>query len=160
MLQADGCAAGLEGAFVGGFHDAGAAAGDDGEFRFGQQPAGFLGGFVISDRPGRVRAVPKMVTAVPDRRQGFEAFDELRHDAEDAPRRRSRGRRIVGPMLRCCSVRDGYCDDRISPDQFYNPSFFFFSSHSAVSRLFSVLSGWPVRIASISSRVRCIEPKL
>ncbi|MEY3026873.1 MAG: hypothetical protein RLZZ238_1770 [Planctomycetota bacterium] len=37
-----------------------------------------------------------------------------------------------------------------------SPSRAFFASHSAVSRLFSVASGLPVRIASISRPVRCI----
>ena len=37
-----------------------------------------------------------------------------------------------------------------------SPSRAFFASHSAVSRLFSVASGFPVRIASISRPVRCI----
>jgi len=40
------------------------------------------------------------------------------------------------------------------------PKRFFFSSHSAFSRLFSVASDSPVRRASISRRVRCIAPKL
>src|SRR5688500_12120582 len=35
-----------------------------------------------------------------------------------------------------------------------SPNFFLFSSHSAVSRLFSEDSAWPVRMASTSSRVR------
>lgn len=44
------------------------------------------------------------------------------------------------------------------PPHAYSPSFAFFSSHSADSRLFVVASGLPERIASISSRLSCIAP--
>ena len=38
-----------------------------------------------------------------------------------------------------------------------NPIRFFFASHSAFSRLFSVPRALPLLIASISNRVRCID---
>jgi len=84
-VEADGFAAGVFRAFVRGFHDAGAAAGDDGEIVLGEalgdvvrgaiKFVGRLGARGAKNRHGRA-----------DLGQRLKRIHELGHDAEDAPR--------------------------------------------------------------------------
>ena len=73
-----------------------------------------------------MRAEPKIVTALSTRRERIEAFDELAHDAEHAPR--------VGPRevdARACLLKEllifshGACiADRVVDDASVAPTFF------------------------------------
>ncbi len=83
-VESDGDAAGFFGAFVGGFHNAGAAAGDDGEAAAGEG-VGELGGesivFVGGFGAGRAEDADGRGNVA----ESIEAIDEFGHDAEDLP---------------------------------------------------------------------------
>ena len=83
-VQSDGFPLRFGSATIGGFHDAGAAAGDDGEFVFGQAFGDIDGGAIerIAWRRAR-RAEDRDGEA--ELGEGFERIDKFGHDAEDAP---------------------------------------------------------------------------
>ena len=83
-VAADRRTAGFEGAAIGGFHDARAAASDHRDAIPRKQRPRFLRRFVfgiVGRRPRRTEDRD----AVRDMRQVFKALDELAHDAENAP---------------------------------------------------------------------------
>ena len=83
-IEAYGDAAGFLGAFVGGFHDAGAAAGDDGEAALGEG-VGHVGGELVILLGGLGAGGAKNADRGGKRREGFKTLDEFTHDAKDLP---------------------------------------------------------------------------
>lgn len=83
-VEADAGAAGFEGALVGGLHDSGSAAGDDGEAAFDEACADLLCEGVVGVE-GVGAGGAEDGDGLADLAEHFEAFDELGHDAEDAP---------------------------------------------------------------------------
>ena len=84
-VKADGFAAGVCRAFVGGFHDAGAAAGDDGQIVLGEFLGEILrGAIILVIRLGARGAKNRHGRA--DLGQRLKRIHELGHDAENAPR--------------------------------------------------------------------------
>ncbi len=102
-VAADGGAVGVFGAAVGGFHDAGPAAGHDGEAGVGEFAADFAGEFVVlvifleasGAEDGDARA---------DEVEGAEAGEELCHDAEETEEFKAAGARAFKELffLRFC----------------------------------------------------------
>jgi hypothetical protein len=116
-VQPDALPAGLKGAFVGGFHDARAAAGDDGKFFLGQQRGGLLGSDVkriIRLQPGRAKDGHRRA----DRAEGLKPIHKLRQYSKQPP-----------------------CIMAVRREGIHLLNLFLFSSHSAVSRLFCDSNG-------------------
>ena len=103
-VQADGRAAGVERALVGGLHDARAAAGDDGQASADQFPADGLGGGVERVAGRRPRAAEHRDGRA-DAGHRLEALDELAHDPQHAPALAGAGGRRHRRFLFRCFAR-------------------------------------------------------